>query len=80
MGGGGRRVRILFVGCVRRERGRVEIDMAPYYLCLWTSSNFGKGGRGNQFDFEFETSEIKAAAGARREIKQRMVTPFPSQI
>ena len=54
--------------------------MAPYYLCLWTSSNFGKGGRGNQFDFEFETSEIKAAAGARREIKQRMVTPFPSQI
>ena len=80
MGGGGRRAGILFEGWVRKENEERVEDMAPYYLCLWTSSNFGKGGRGNQFDFEFETSEIKAAAGARREIKQRMVTPFPSQI
>ena len=42
---GGRREgsNILRVGAKRtRVEGKVEWDMAPHHLCLWTSSNSGE--------------------------------------
>ena len=67
--GGGRRARI-FVGWVRggrgRKEGRVEVeDMAPYYLCLWTSSNFGEG-EGTSLSLSLGDNGGAGGGGAKR--------------